>query len=508
MARTLTYTHNRFDGGMTDDIRDVPTQSASLAQMALIKHCDIYRNRSVLYTMPGYVSRNSFAEAGNTNVKQYDIRAFNFNVSQDIYAVGTKSDGTGSKLLQYEESEQYWKVPEIGGAWAEEGTDNLATRPFLYYDNPQFYYPTVASGNTFVTEHGENATPHVDNDWATYYTFAQLTSQFKVKRGFDGVDYIAADGITGLKSISSGGLVGAKSTTMFVNDFETGNYQIGIVGFSTDPVRSQVLQWDSQSLLNDQNVQVGNGRARVVGYPNGIWTIVMDESMTSFTESDIEANGTPSMSVKALSGETAETIYRVFAPNNTNAVVETVVGGYRDAMAWYAKIPTEDGYNQGIWAFGRGELEGKAGVSILLDTESLGRVETCAWRGFDCWFAHNEDGSVSQLDDFTTGTYDVDATLETLVYGAKSPYLKGLKGLTINTSELTTQSVTVQYRLDRSTTWVDMGTSTKGQRHSFTKAQGGVVGRFQEIQFRIVLSGKMEVTGITIQIEETDDLPY
>jgi hypothetical protein len=455
--------------------------------------------------MPGFLSRNSFASTGNTNVKQYDIRAFNFEIG--TYAVGTKSNGTGAKLLEFDETLKYWKVPST--PYDTETTSNLAQRPFLHWINPNFYYPVVTSSpnTTYVVEHGATASPNPDEDWATYLASFQVTGQFKIKQVFDGSDYIGADGYSGLKRITESGLTN-KSTALTVRDFETGNYQVGITGSTNTPVRSQVLQWDTQSLLNDENVLAGKGIARVIGYPNGVWTVVMDESMTSFTTSDIEANGTPSMSVKVISGETAETVYRVFSPNNTNAVVETIVGGYRDAMAWYAKIPTDTGYNEGIWAFGRGELGGLAGVSILLDTSSLGRVETCAWRGFDCWFAHNQDGSVSQLDDFTTGTYNVNATLETLVYGAKSPYLKSLDGITINTSELSTQSVQVQYRIDRDTSWTNMGTSTSGQRHSFTKAEGSVIGRFQEIQFRIILSGKIEVTGITIQLTESNDLPY
>jgi hypothetical protein len=131
--------------------------------------------------------------------------------------------------------------------------------------------------------------------------------------------------------------------------------------------------------------------------------------------------------------------------------------------------------------------------------------------GYSTYIAHSTDGSVSRLDNFETGTYNVPATIETLIYGADSPYLKQLKGLSVVTENLPASgSVVCYYRTDEDSSWTTMGTSsvTGKQKHSFTKANGTPIGRFQEIQFKIVITGKVTVKNIFVAIEETEDLPF
>jgi hypothetical protein len=127
------------------------------------------------------------------------------------------------------------------------------------------------------------------------------------------------------------------------------------------------------------------------------------------------------------------------------------------------------------------------------------------------YLIHGGDGSVSRLDNFETGTYNVPATIETLIYGADSPYQKELKGVSIVTEDLPSGgSVVCSYRTDEDSAWTTMGTSdeTGKRRHSFTKAGGTPIGKFQEIQFKFVITGKTSVKNIRVDIEETDNLPY
>ena len=106
MSQTLTYNHSRFDGGMTDDIRNLSDQT----KFAYLSHLDIYRDQGSVFTMPGYVAENGF-DGDPEGVKTHDLRAFYFSSTPNIYAVGTKADGTGSKLFQRDFGETEWKVP-------------------------------------------------------------------------------------------------------------------------------------------------------------------------------------------------------------------------------------------------------------------------------------------------------------------------------------------------------------------------------------------------------------
>jgi len=66
----------------------------------------------------------------------------------------------------------------------------------------------------------------------------------------------------------------------------------------------------------------------------------------------------------------------------------------------------------------------------------------------------------------------------------------------------------VQYRTEPDGSWVSLGTSTSGKKHNFTRANGVPIGKFQEIQFRIIATGKIVITGLSVGLSESDDLPY
>ena len=510
---------------MTDDIRNLSDQT----KFAYLSHLDIYRDQGSVFTMPGYVAENGF-DSDTEGVKVHDLRAFYFTSAATIYAVGTKADGTGSKLFQRDFGETEWKVPTFSEYQVEPDKD-LAARPFLL--GPQqigaaeLYYPIIngtaligSGGNrTNVVRQGPNVSSPNWEEWRELANF-NTTGQLLTEQGFNGDWYVyprsPQSGGSGIGRITSSDLTTIKTTNLGPSTVKSGDYQVGFAGTQSGAEQqSRLVLWDSVSQLADQNISLGSGVSAILGYPSNLWSIVMAEYTGPQNANAVRGNGSPAMSIKLISGETPETIYRIFMPTNTGSIVEPIFNGvYRDAMAWYARIPTNSAgteFREGIWAFGRGDINSQMGTSVLLNTESLGRVETTHFFGLQPWFCHNEDGSVSRLDNFETGTYDVPATIETLVYGAQSPYLKQFEGMTINTSSLPAGGeVTVEYRVDRNTAWQPLATSdTEGtQRHSFTGTAGESIGRFQEIQFRITLLGKLELTNIFLEITETDDLPH
>jgi hypothetical protein len=183
-------------------------------------------------------------------------------------------------------------------------------------------------------------------------------------------------------------------------------------------------------------------------------------------------------------------------------------------MLWYTRIATNTGateYREGIWACGKGNINDPLAVSVLLDTGSLGEVSTFKAFGQHMLFVHGGDGSISRLDSFDDGTFDVPATYESLVFGGDTPFLKELDGVSIVTEDLPSgASVAVSYRTDLNSSWTLMDTSsTAGQRkHNFTRVAGVPIGKFQEIQFKVVVTGKVQVKNILVAMTEFDDLPF
>jgi hypothetical protein len=518
MANKKIYNHTRFDGGITHNKRD----TSDLTKLGFISHLDIYRNQNEMSVMPGYVSDNGFGGSA-TGLKTYNVKNF---ASTDgvggavdkIYALGTKSDGTGSKILQRDITESEWKVPTTA-SFQPEGTLDLVDHPFFWYDNlaGDFIYPAKSSTNTNLAAHGVFSGGY-NGTFLTTWLNVNPTTYTQAITTFDGKAYIFAGddrtANTGINSLTPNGAgttyTGvAQSTATTVTSVVSGNYQIGIGGYLRGPRRSRLLIWDSASLLADENMSLEAGQIVALGVPSTVWTGVIGTS-----NAPIELNGRAFMSVRALLGETVSTIYELEAPTNTNMLMYPIQDTYQGAMLWYGRIPTNeagDEFIQGVWAFGKRDANSQFGLSLLLDTTSLGLVERPRFFGNSAYFAHGGDGSVSRLASYQTGTYNVPATIETLIYGADSPYQKELNGISIITENLPSGgSVVCSYRTDEDSAWVTMGTSNTvgSQKHSFTKAEGTPIGKFQEIQFKIVITGKVTVKNIMVAITDTADLPF
>lgn len=499
---------------MTQDIRN----TTDLSKCAYVSHFDIYRDTNQMYVMPGYVDDMSLGGDADA-MKTYDIRAFGY-FNNGLNAVGTKSDGTGSKMFyKADPADAEWVAgTSVLGAGVVEGTDNLWDKTYLTNFGSGIFYLTTAGGTIYASQVAGST---VTDKFATIQASGASSGNLPAvaERYYTGTAYMNK-GIpfSGVSSVtgSSTFTVTAKSTANSVRDLQTGGEQLGILMIQTNPRGSRLLLWDSASLLIDQNIDMGTGEPVALGYPAGIWTAVINEGVG---ESDgtlpTETNGLASMSVKVANGTKGEVIYRTYAVTPTNGVLLPTRSTYRDSMLWYARLAadaTPTTYREGVWACGKGSLGAPLGISVLLDTSSLGEVQVMRGYGSHYFFVHGGDGSISRLDSFESGTFDVPATYETLVFGADSAFQKELEGVSVKTENLpASASVQMYYRTDVDSAWTSMGTSstTGKQKHSFTKNSDATpIGKFQEIQFKMVVTGKVTVKNLTISITETDDLPF
>jgi len=513
MARKQTININRFDGGMTDNVRD----TSNPTKFAYISHFDIYRNRNVMHTMPGYVPFNGFD--GNANgIKAYDPKDINVlglsTPQTTIMLLAEKADGTGSKLFTKATADSEWQIPTATGFQAE-GSSPLVSKPFLITEvaGTNVYYPVTSGGSTFIAN--QDLTTGINGTWGGAMTGTGNGRKWNHIQTSNGDVYFFIPQEVDVAKITSSAVTrSAKTTSLGIGDIGAGDYIMGIGG-SIINRNARSLLWDYASLLADQNNRLGNGFVSVCEVPSNIFCYVIDEGIVQDAVNTARANGKASMALKVLQGESADTVFRMYGYTHATGEIYATKGYWLDSMTWYAKIPTNasgTAWREGVWAFGRADAESQMGVSVLLDTSSLGSVYSTRWIGNTCWFVnHSGDGSISYLDNIETGTYNVPATIETLVYGSGTPYLKELNGISVVTENLpASASIKVDYRTDLDSTWVELGTSsvTGKQKHSFTKAQGTPIGRFQEIQFRITATGKIGIKNIKIDITETDDLSF
>lgn len=505
MSRTIKYNINRFDGGITHDIRN----TTDLSKCAHVSHFDIYTDKNRLIPMPGYVNDMNDGSTA-TGMQQYAVRAFDAS-NGVIYAIGMKSSGTGSKIFS--------KATPTTSAWTAlaEGTNDLSDATFL---------KTANSGRTwFVTEDGGQlelsyySGGTITDNAATLQATSGWETPLVTELAFDDAHY-STNGKQDVDKIAASSHTDAiKSTLGRPMDLQSGDEVLGIFqhrAANAQALRASLLLWDTASSLADQKVDFGWGKAAALGYPSGVWVGVVNKNLTTDSTYGFDnlENGRYGFVVKYVGGAgSARTLVRVDGKSNTNGAIRALRSNYKDAMLFYAKVPTDatpTTYKQGIWAVGRGTDSSPFALSLLMDTTDLGTLEGFYGVGDHYWFAHNSDGSISRLDAFD-GTYDVACTYESLMFGSDTPTDKQLNGITVTTENLPSGgSVVVKYRTDEDSAWTTLGTSsTEGQtRHTFTRTSAGQVGSFYEIQFQVIVTGYAPIKNIHISLQDTDSLPY
>lgn len=518
MSRTVNKFINRFDGGITDDIRN----TSDLSRCAHVAHFDIYSDSNRLKPMPGYVADQDTASGGSNDLKNYNIKAFLYS-NNKMRAVGTKSNGTGSKIFEKDSpTTASWTASSSG-----EGTYDLSS--FTFLDTPtdssgsRLYFVTSNGGNTYLSYYTTSTT-----DGAATLQSSAITRPIVSETALDENTYITT-GASDIAKIGTSSVTDpACDTTSFLTDIQAGDAQMGFIGLTSstatlnkDP-QAMFGVWDLTANPNETIYQymIGTGYPFALGRDGSSWLIALAQGLATeslsaglgIDQTEI-SNGRPSLDILLTSGAQTERLLRINASVITNAAFRPVRGTYSGAMLFYAKLPTDASgttFKQGIWAVGRRNSTSPIALSLLLDMDDLGSLQGYYTFGNHHFFAHSGDGSVSRLDS-PTGTYDVTATYESLVFGSENPLKKIFKGLSVLTENLPSgASVVAKYRTDTDDAWTTIATSstTGTQRHNFTQTSSGPIGSFQEIQFRIEVTGNAAIKNITLSYEETDDLSF
>jgi hypothetical protein len=450
MAKSISYNINRFDGGMSDDIR-----SHDLSKCAYVSHFDIYCDKHRLIPFPGYTADQAIS--GDVDgLQTYGIVNFVWN-NGTFYALGTKSDGTGSKIWSKATAE----TAEWAAVTGSEGTDDIIARPMMAYDNGYIWFQTYVTTTTYLSIH-QVGVGTTDKD-TTIGTGGVSDLPYVVEYAFDD-EYYSITGKNDILKIDQTAITDPiKTTGGYATDIQSGDEQLGIMTFRFFPYKAQLLLWDSGSVLIDRKIEFGNGRESALGYPSGTWVAAIAENLVSNSTNDDLANGQYGLSIKRASAVGgARTMFRMAGQTTTNAKLTPSRSKYKDSMLFYARVPqdaTPTTYREGIFAVGKCKEDSPLAVSVLLDTGTLGSVEGYYSEGNHHYFAHGGDGSVSRLS-APSGTYDITAVYESLFFGHDIPSKKTLKRITVNTEDLpASATVVMKYRIDSDDSWTTMGTS-------------------------------------------------
>lgn len=485
MAETRRVTIDRFDGGITGEIRN----QEDITRCSHVSHFDIYTDPTKLIPLPGYVADETY-DGSAIGMRSYNIGAVFYNTlvpDNSLVAVGTKTDGTDNTL--------FYKAAPTDASWSKfsaEGAYDLRDQTFLTYNNGYYFFLTENAGNTYVSTNTGSAVVDAAGTVTTATTETHLVAAWNsnAKLYMNGISSTAE--LIELKS--DGTTATAHNASSAIRDFTNLADYFWYTGTDYKAFMHYVFGWDFVSTNPTYKIPVGPGPGRVLEQVDGNLVVVCDEFMMSDTNYDTEVlRTTGSMRVSLVDGSAAQTLVRIPAASITNATIKPFRTRTPWGMTFYARIPTSaDGstMKEGIWGIGRATPNSPLALSLYLDTSGLGDLYNYHNFGSHHYFVW-DSSDVHRISRLGTTTYDATSVYESLLFNGGTAQAKSLQGVTVSHEPLASgQSVTVKYRLNTSDSWTTLETnSTASSKRTVAKRLTETLGKFDEIQFRIETTG-------------------
>src|SRR6185503_13885370 len=440
------FIQNRFDGGENSDIR-----AAAANQFATSINFDVHSLSSHLVPVRSYEADETYS-GDSVGIRASDLAEFG-QVSNQVYAVGRKNDGTGRKIYQKVVSATTWLATTAADGSAAESATGSAVPGFFFKtvnSSGQAIYWFLTSSGGFLLVGMMDFRSAVAVNFSKVALISDTNMYIKPQAiiGADGNGYISD--LHNLIAVNSDGTV---ENPVF--ELTQGNYIMSVAKdgaylalgvYNTLEGRSYVLLWDYVDAQASDRIELGEGAIMVLANLGGRLVAVIDKYVNS-TFFGSATTGQGAMKIQFVGEDTP------VAEVKASGVVANAIQQFKhiknNVVYWYAKIPLADGtYREGIWSFGR--QKSSQPYSLALERELPGTFEGFYGINDYLYFPHSEDGHVSRTastDTFGTAVY------ETALNNSNDPYYsdqsveKQANGVTLAVEPLTDgQSIVLKYR--------------------------------------------------------------
>jgi len=496
MARKQTVIQ-RFDGGISDDIRQ---QSAN--SFAITQHFDIYSNPNRLTPF-----RSSEADTNDgsteTGMKQYEVRNFLLGSDNKLYGLGKQASFSRRKIFS--------KADPTTGNWTLEATAEGNTT--LIYDSFIEWGTTKAlwmfSGTTNVSKWTIGGT--FTNTVATIGT---ITTTAPPVIGSDDNLYMFYN--NKVVRVSPAGAVtdavlSLPATGRITSACNYGKYlAITWVNGTTNlgSGKAYVYLWDMVSADISERVDWGDGVLQfIIGNVDGNIIGVSDDRVSSSM-----GVGGGKYVIRVWNGGSVSTIKEIKNTSTITAGLFRPLVTIRDNKMYWAMSAVIRGVTQfyGVWAVGKNK-SGQYVVTVdHIETTNANGINGFAYIGNYMFIAHSADGSITKTND--QATYTATSIYETQKFnGGDINATKKLIGAAVSTAPLPTAGqVVLKFKADAETSWTTISTTTTDNSVSvediIVRGTGQNLPEYNEIQFRIESTGGAEITGLKFVYEEKKTL--
>jgi len=531
MGQQITTIVNRFDGGVTEDLRE-----PSINRYAIARHFDHEFTRKL---------RPQF-KTEQDETKALKIGAFCFGQHQDgerLFGLGVTQDANEyGAVFEYDAETNWttgWTDPDTGASdafnEAEEGVKN-GNRTFVWYhdfvyfwtDNALCQYDAVAA----------NAIPKYLNTSDAFDVFGSKDMSFTnasanpVHHPSDDILYFFYDDKVGLVNDTTPDAdvgLGLPDDWHITAACAYGDYlAIAMVsqkyfsnGKSQYYLKNKVFLWDrdTSNVVLSEVIDFGEGRIVHMAELDGKLIAVVDEYATE----DVGL-GRGKVVIKEKFGKTSKVLNYLEVDTNTsqtgaNVYTNSVLPGnsvIHNNKLYFACIPVKGSDNRmGIWST---DTNGRLDL-FLVEEDASSSIENIFKMGNVWWIAHSGDGSIQRTDDAaaysTTTTHgSLPSVYESLVNLGDSRLNSGKKKKMFRVGVFTEALpaagiVNLWYKKDEETTWTQIFTNTTDNSTSYfainqESNSNAPLPEFYDVQLRVESIGGAVITGIYMESEVID----
>lgn len=500
MGKIIETRISRYDGGISDDIREPVTNKFSVT-----KHFDVFTNPFKLIPRRDMETDETIGVDADA-MRTYTVQDFLVGSNKYFYAHGSKTGGASvPKILV--------KTDPIAGDWtepanAEGAAGNIINGCFVEYknylwgfhlNNKIFKYGDITGAATF--------TDQVDVVSATITT----TTQGVI--GPDDLLYLPYNNI--ICRISVAGVLSDSVLTLptkyrITSICNYGNYlaiaccekNIASIG------QMKVYLWDRDSSLTTISdvIDFGEGNDLKIAVVDGYLVGVIKKYPNTMVFTNAGAT-----IIKVILNNIARTVI-----NRKENSTYTLIGGFVKDNKFY--FVNNCGINVhdteatcGIWVLCH-KPDGTWGMTVDVVNDAIGATNLVNFGNFaDYWWIVIGTGAIVKTNDVVPASYTFKSVYESEVfdgkiYGYDSSFTKKLIGVSVQTEKLPTDGqVILAYRKDGTIAWTTIFTNTEDDSISHEavniEASGVNLPQYKEIEWRIESTGGAVITGFSFKEE-------
>lgn len=499
MSKTLETKINRFDGGIVNDPRD--TQESTCR---VVTNFDIITNPRKLTP---YRSNESADSSGSTSRKQNFCVALRTGTTYKLYGLGVVSGATRAEVLMKDLttggsadlSDNTWATPSNNSSASGATSMDL----FVYYKKTGLIYGSRSSRYIWAFDPSSVA---AWDDTAYDYgaTFTYITQGLVHSK--DDVLYLGIDNKIISKNGSGAFAVSLTLPTHYyvTSISEYGNYlAIGCASLVTGG-NSRVFLWDRDSSLTtlSESIDWGSGTLKVLEEVDGVLMGISLNGANSTVFAD-------RVIFRYLNGNKAEKFKEITGTNSTTLLIAKQKVDNR--LYFMMSISLNGTTREGVWSLGRSS----PGQPFALVHERTPSSTALVNGNLFNFFILGDFMFQSYSDN---GTYTLVKTIEPVSYSANSIYetkkfntgdlsiTNKLVGVSVNYEPIDGGTVTMKYRIQGETSYTTIFTHTATlTTNSFSAinitATGATLPEYKEIEFQIISTGGVVITGYSFKGE-------